>query len=89
MQSFCTVKNKIKKKKWSVKTRFRVAVFSILLLIMMLCFYYFKVVCPVVINLSQEKIRSLSTQIISRSIGDVLISQNISYDQLVEITYSS
>ena len=81
---------KIKKRgKKSVKRRFRVALFSIFIVFVLIIIYYFKVVCPIVVSLSQEKIRSLSTKVISQSIGDTIITQNIGYDDLVSITYSS
>lgn len=78
-----------KKKKWSVKIKFRVALFSIFLCFTLVCVYYFKVVCPIVVSLSQEKIRSLSTRVISQAIGDTIISKNVTYDNLVSISYSS
>lgn len=88
MQGYSGLSGRKKRKKWSVKSKFRVAVFCIFLIVALLFVYYFKVVCPVIVNLSQDKIRSLSTMMISKSIGDVIIKQNISYDQLVSITYS-
>lgn len=51
--------------------------------------YYFAVVCPAVVALSQEKIRSIATQTISEVVGEVLSSGGYSYDDLVEISYSS
>lgn len=78
-----------KKKRWSVKTKFRVALFSIFLIFVLLCVYYFKVVCPIVISLSEEKIRSVATRVISQSVGDTIISNNVTYDSLVSISYSS
>lgn len=89
MQTYYTQRRVKKKKKWSVKTKFRVALFSIFLIFVLLCVYYFNVVCPIVVSLSQEKIRSVSTRVISQSIGDTIINQNISYDELVAISYSS
>lgn len=51
--------------------------------------YYFAVVCPAVVALSQEKIRSIATQTISEVVGEVLTNGNYTYDELVEVTYSS
>ena len=59
-------------------------VFLILVLV-----YYFAVVCPAVVALSQEKIRSIATQTISEVVGEVLTNGNYTYDELVEVTYSS
>lgn len=89
MQSYYRQRGIKKKKKWSVKTKFRVALFSIFLIFVLFSIYYFNVVCPIVVSLSQEKIRSVSTRIISESIGETIINQNISYDELVSISYSS
>lgn len=89
MQSYYGMKKLNKKRKWSVKAKFRVALFSIFLVIVLLVLYYFRVVVPIVVSLSQEKIRSLSTRVISQSIGETIITQNINYDELVEISYSS
>ncbi len=66
-----------------------IALFCVAMLFVAICVYYFKVVCPIVVQLSQEKIRSVSTRIISRSINDVLTTQNITYDGLVNISYSN
>ena len=62
----------------------RLACFLILALV-----YYFAVVCPAVVALSQEKIRSIATQTISEVVGEVLTNGNYTYDDLVEVTYSS
>jgi len=88
MQTCYGLKRVKKRKRWSVKTKFKVAFFCIFILIVLLCVYYFKVVCPIVVRLSQEKIRSVSTKVISQAVGDTIITQNITYDQLVEISYS-
>ncbi|MBO5022117.1 MAG: sporulation protein YunB [Clostridia bacterium] len=76
-------KRKAKKRKWFV------ALFCIATIFTAICVYYFKVVCPIVIQLSQEKIRSVSTRIISQSVNDVIITQNITYDGIVNISYSN
>ena len=51
--------------------------------------YYFAVVCPAVVALSQEKIRSIATQTISEVVGEVLTNGDYTYDDLVEVSYSS
>lgn len=76
-------KRKAKKRKWFV------ALFCIATIFTVICVYYFKIVCPIVIQLSQEKIRSVSTRIISQSVNDVIITQNITYDGIVNISYSN
>lgn len=50
--------------------------------------YYFKLVCPLVIDLSGERARSISTGIISDVVGDVM-GMGVSYDDLVEISYAT
>ena len=82
----CKIK---KKKRLSRKAKFRIALASILLVVVGVFFYYFKIVCPIIITLSEEKVRSLSTQIISNSIAEVLTEENFSYDDIVTITYDS
>ncbi len=89
MQAYCGGKYKKNRKKWSAKTKFRVAVFSLIFILILLVVYYFNVVCPIVVSISQDKIRSISTKVISQSIGDTIINQNLSYDDFVSITYSS
>lgn len=51
--------------------------------------YYLKVVCPIVVSVSKDKIRSLATFSISESVGEVIAQESITYDQLVRISYSS
>lgn len=77
-----------KKKKMSTKTKFRLAIFVILSLIICLVFYYLKVVCPIVVGLSEEKIRSVATKAVSQVVGDVLTEEGVSYNNLVNISYS-
>lgn len=45
-------------------------------------------VCPIIVGLSQEKVRSIATSTISNVVGDVMEEDNISYSDLVTITYS-
>ena len=83
------VVTKKKKKKLSTKTKFRI-ILLFLLAIIVLCFvYYFKVICPIIIGLSQEKVRSIATSTISTVVGDVMQDENLSYGDFVSITYSS
>ena len=80
---------KKKKKKLSKKAKFRIALFIFLAIILLFCFYYFKVVCPIVISLSEEKVRSIATSTISTVVGDVMEDEMMTYNELVNITYSS
>ena len=78
-----------KKNKLKAKTKFRVTIFVILSFVFLLLAYYFMVVCPIIIKLSEEKVRSNATKIISRVVGDVMLEENVGYDKIVHITYSS
>jgi len=78
------VRNKLKK-----KTKVRAIFAALLVFIILICVYYFKIVCPAVVALSQEKVRAFATQTISEVIGDVLSDDNYTYENLVEISYSS
>lgn len=80
---------KRKRKKLSRRAKTRIILCSILSVIVLLVVYYFKVVTPIVIALSEEKVRSLSTQVVSTSVEKVLVEQNVSYDSLVMIEYNS
>lgn len=86
MQNVMRVKNK---RKMSAKAKFRVAFFVFLSIIIALIFYYLKVVCPIVVQLSEEKIRSIATKTVSIVVGDVLIENNVNYDNLVNISYTN
>ena len=83
--------NKVVKVKKKLNRKLKVkAVICALLVFFILCIvYYFAVVCPAVVALSQEKIRSIATQTISEVVGDVLSQGNYTYDDLVEVSYSS
>ena len=89
MQVYVGTKRGRKKRKWSVKAKVRVAIFSILMIVVLLCVYYFNVVVPIVVSLSKEKIRSASTRVISESIGEAIITQNLRYEELVSVSYSA
>lgn len=73
----------------SAKARFRVALFVIFAIIIALIFYYLKVICPIVVSLSEEKIRSVATRAVSEVVGDVLTEEGVNYSNLVNISYSS
>lgn len=78
-----------KKKKLTTKAKFRLAIFVILSIIIALTFYYLKIVCPIVVSLSEEKIRSVATRSVSETVGEVLSEENVSYNNLVNISYSN
>lgn len=86
MQRAYCLKNK---KRWSRKTKLRIAIFAFLCFVFLFFIYYFKVVCPVVIKLSEEKVRAVATKTISRVVGDVMLEDGVSYDKIVNIAYSS
>ena len=73
----------------SAKTKFRIFLIFLLALIILCFVYYFKVVCPIIVGLSQEKVRSVATSTISTVVGDVMEEDGMSYSNLVTITYSS
>ena len=77
------------KKKNAGNTKLRIAIFAVLSFVFLIVFYYFRVVCPVVVKLSEEKVRSVATKTISKVVGDVMVDDELSYDKLVNITYSS
>jgi len=85
MQGLSVKKNK---KKMSAKSKFRVALFVFFALLITLVFYYLKVVCPIVVGLSEEKIRSVATRAVSQVVGEVLIEEGVSYNKLVNISYT-
>ncbi len=89
MMDTCQWQTVKKKKKLKKKTKLRIALIVILSFIILCIFYYFKVVCPIVIRLSEEKIRSVATTAISEVVGDVMSNENFTYNDLVHITYSS
>ena len=76
------------RKKRSVKTKVRVVLACFFALIVGCCFYYFKVICPIVVDLSKEKIHSVATSSVSEAVGEALIKSDISYGDLVKMTYS-
>ena len=77
----------VKKKKMKAKTKFKIALCSILGFLVLVFFYYLKIVCPIVVTLSEERIRSLSTRVMSEAVAEVLVTDQVTYDQLVSIKY--
>lgn len=86
MQTYKVVKVRGKIKK---KTKVKAIFIALLVFIVLFCIYYFKIICPAIVALSQEKIRAYATQTISEVVGDVLSDDNYTYQNLVEISYSS
>ena len=77
---------KIKKRiKLSRKAKWRIVIAILLSLVELSFFYYFKVVCPIVVGLSEEKVRSIATASISSVVGNVMADENTSYDKIVHI----
>ncbi len=79
---------KQKRKKLSPRWKARIFLFVILVIVALILVYYFCIISPIVITLSQEKVRSLSTSIISESVEDVLATSGVSYSDLVNIEYN-
>ncbi len=86
MQAYKVVKVR---RRWKKKTKVKAVICALLVFLILALVYYFAVVCPAVVALSQEKIRSIATQTISEVVGEVLTNGNYTYDDLVEVTYSS
>lgn len=78
-----------KKKKMSKKAKCRLFLVIVLSIIILICVYYFKIVCPIVISLSEERVRSIATSTISKVVGDVMMDENLKYEDLVHITYQT
>lgn len=86
MQAYKVVKVR---RRWKKKTKVKAVICALLVFLILTLVYYFAVVCPAVVALSQEKIRSIATQTISEVVGEVLTNGDYTYDDLVEVTYSS
>ena len=86
METYQTFKVKKKHKKLSKKAKWRIVIAVLLALVVLCFFYYFKVICPIVVGLSEEKVRSIATASISTVVGDVMADENTSYDKIVHIT---
>ena len=71
------------------KSKWRGFLFIFLAVVIAFVFYYFYVVSPIICSLSEEKIRSISTKVISNSVSQALTDTSFSYDDLVHISYNS
>ena len=80
---------KKKRRKMSKKTKLRIVLAVFLAIILLLVFYYLKVICPIIVNLSQEKVRAIATSTISEVVGDVMMQDGVEYDKLVKVTFAS
>lgn len=89
MEIYQDYKIKRKHKKLSKRAKWRIALAIFLAIIVLCFFYYFRVICPVIIGLSEEKVRSLATSSISKVVGDVMVSEQTSYDGLVHVSYDA
>lgn len=67
----------------------RIVWISILSFLLIIGVYYFKIVCPLISKLSEEKARSISISAISEVVGNVMSGGEIDYNDLVKVTYSS
>lgn len=67
----------------------RIVCISILSFFVVIALYYFKIVCPLISRLGEEKVRSISLSIISEVVGETMSSKTIEYGDLVKISYSS
>ncbi len=81
------IKKKYKHKR-SAKFKFRVTLFVLLIIIVLIVLYYYNVVCPIIVSLSQEKVRSVATSTISDVVGKVLSDENVTYKDIASISYS-
>lgn len=77
------------KKKKKKKSKFKIALWVILVIILAFVFYYFYVISPTICTLSEEKIRSLSTRVISESVSKAMNENALDYNDLVSISYTS
>lgn len=80
---------KYKKKKHSKKWKFKIVLCTIFAIILAFIFYYIYVVTPIICSLSEEKIRSLSTRVISQSVSTAMNENSLIYSDLVGISYNS
>ncbi len=78
-----------RRKKRSRKTKWVIALVCILCVLTLLFVYYFKVVTPIVVTLSQEKVRSFSTVLISQSVEEVMLTGDVRYEDLVDVKLNS
>ncbi len=82
-------KCKYPKRRLKAKTKFKIALAAILTIMVLIFFYYIKIVCPIVVTLSEERIRSLSTRVMSEAVAEVLVEENVTYKELVDISYDA
>ncbi len=85
----CYYVSKPPKKRMKAKTKFKIALSVILIFIVLIFFYYLKIVCPIIVTLSEERIRSLSTRVMSTAVAEVLVRDNVTYDDIVTIKYDN
>lgn len=86
MQTYKVVKVTKRRK---VKSKLKICLCFLLVFVILVVAYYFAVVCPAVVALSQEKVRSIATKTVSEVVGQVLTEGGYTYDDLVEVSYSS
>ena len=86
MQTYKVVKVTKRRK---AKSKLKICLCFLLVFVILVVAYYFAVVCPVVVALSQEKVRSIATKTVSEVVGQVLTEGGYTYDDLVEVSYSS
>ena len=82
-------KKKKEKRKLKAKTRFKIFCVCLLFVVVSCIIYYFTVICPIIVDLSKEKVYSIATTSVSEVVGDVLTEEEIEYGDLVKISYSS
>ena len=82
------VELKRKKRKLKAKTKVKLCALCLLFVVVATAVYYFKVVCPIVVQLSIEKVYSIATTSVSDVVGGVMSEQEIEYSDLVKIAYS-
>ena len=86
MQTYKVVKVTKRRK---AKSKLKICLCFLLVFVILVVAYYFAVVCPAVVALSQEKVRSIATKTVSEVVGQVLTEGGYTYDDLVEVSYSS
>lgn len=67
----------------------RIVCISILSFLVVIALYYFKIVCPLISRLGEERVRSISLSVISEVVGETMSSQTFEYGDLVKVSYSS
>ena len=77
------------KRNKTLKSKLGIIISIVLVFIILICFYYFKVVCPIIEKLAGEKVKAITTSIATKAVGDVMINDDIQYDDLVKIKYNA